>query len=121
MKRTTLPLYLSVLPAFILFTLFIVFPFAEAVRLSFTDWDGMLLESYIGFRNYLEILKDPYFKNSMIVTVLYSIGVVVLQNVMGLVLAVLVDEEFLLTGFPCCLFCLRFSLQLLLDIFSVIF
>ncbi len=99
MKRSTLPLYLSILPAFILFTLFIAFPFIEAIRLSFTDWDGMLHESYIGIKNYLEIAKDPYFRNSLAVTVFYTIVVVLLQNVMGLILAVIVDEGIPLARF----------------------
>lgn len=93
MKRSLVPLYLSVLPAFCLFTLFITFPFIEAIRLSFTDWDGMLRESYVGIKNYLEITKDPYFRNSLVITLVYSLGVVILQNGTGLLLAFIVDER----------------------------
>ncbi len=93
-KTAKLTPYIAVLPAFLIFTLFITVPFLEAFRLSFTDWDGLFFdESYIGFRNYLEMLSNPYFLNSITVTIIYSLGVVVVQNITGLFLALLIDQE----------------------------
>jgi raffinose/stachyose/melibiose transport system permease protein len=50
-------------------------------------------EVYIGLSNYIEMMQDPYFLNSITVTFLYTVGVLVIQNIVGLLLALIVDQK----------------------------
>ncbi len=86
--------YFAILPAFIVFSVFMLMPLIEAFRLSLTDWDGLFFtEQFVGLKNYREMFSDSYFLNSLKVTLFYSLGVVVIQNFLGLLLALIVDQD----------------------------
>jgi len=51
--------YLYVAPALVVFTLFLLAPLAYAVQLSFFEWDGLGLGTWVGLDNYVAVLTDP--------------------------------------------------------------
>jgi len=51
---------LLVLPAFILYTLFMVYPFIASFLYSFTDWMGVGPRHFIGLKNYVRLFTEPY-------------------------------------------------------------
>lgn len=51
--------YLYLAPALVVFTLFLLVPLLHAVWLSFYEWDGLGLGTWVGLRNYQEVLTDP--------------------------------------------------------------
>jgi len=54
--------YFFILPAFILYGLFIIYPFFQSIYLSFTSWNGAdPIKPFIGLQNYLVLSKDPVF------------------------------------------------------------
>ena len=50
--------YLMCLAAVVLFTLFVVLPFAVGVYTSFFKWDGFSDMKFNGLKNYLYVFQD---------------------------------------------------------------
>lgn len=57
--------YLFILPFFVIFIAFGLFPFVYAFRLSFTEWRGIGDPIFIGFSNYSFLLTDKVFWESI--------------------------------------------------------
>jgi sn-glycerol 3-phosphate transport system permease protein len=52
--------YVLVLPALLIFTIFVFIPFFYTVYLSFFDWNMIKpVKNFVGWKNYLHILQDP--------------------------------------------------------------
>ena len=73
----------------VLYSVFYVFSVISGVRYSFTNWDGMSLEyDFIGFKNYIALLKNPNFWGSLKTTICYSVllvtGVILLSLLLAL-------------------------------------
>ncbi|SFF39739.1 multiple sugar transport system permease protein [Paenibacillus algorifonticola] len=84
---------LFILPAFILYTLFVIYPTLNSVNLSFTSWDGVSDHiRYIGFDNFVEMFQSERVYNALKNTLILSITLVVLENILALILAILVDQ-----------------------------
>jgi len=82
--------YLYVLPALVVFGMFIAFPFGFAVWLSFHSWDGFLPVSaapFTGVANYRQAFSDPVFHRALLDTVLFTVVSTVAQMVIAFVLA----------------------------------
>ncbi len=90
--------YVYIGPFLLIFLLFIGFPFIYAFFLSFhrvttlQDVFGGL--EYVGFRNYLFILKDPKFQWALIVTAYYAVLIIPLNIAFSLLLASLMRIPF---------------------------
>ncbi|MDO5677915.1 MAG: sugar ABC transporter permease [Propionibacteriaceae bacterium] len=84
---------LMYVPALVLFAVFLIWPVIQGLSLSFTNWDGMA-PSYvnIGLANYQRLLEDPNFATAMLNTFIFGVGSTIIQQVMGLFLAVLLDR-----------------------------
>lgn len=85
--------FLLIIPGFVIFTIGIIIPMVLAVRYSFTNWDGMAAEkTFIGFDNYIKLLKDPEVKQAWLFTIRFTIGNTILQNIIALLFAVALDS-----------------------------
>lgn len=90
--------YAFVLPALIAIGLVILYPLFSVVVTSFERYH--LLEiltkgpTYIGFANYVEILKDPEFWYSLGITMYFTAACVILTILAGLAVALLLNLEF---------------------------
>ncbi|KKI89847.1 sugar ABC transporter permease [Bacillus sp. SA1-12] len=88
--------YLFIAPALILLCLFSLFPIFVALIISFTDIDLAGLAdwstiSFIGIKNYLDVLSDPIFLKSILNTLFYVIFGVPLVIVCSLGIAILIN------------------------------
>ncbi|XID93259.1 carbohydrate ABC transporter permease [Paenibacillaceae bacterium WGS1546] len=82
-----------ILPAFVLYSLFVMIPTFSSIYLSFTSWDGISDNiRYIGFDNFKEIGESPRVRNALTNTIIVAVSLVLLENVVALVLAILVDQ-----------------------------
>jgi raffinose/stachyose/melibiose transport system permease protein len=82
-------------PALLLMMLFVAYPFFEAVRLSFTKWNGYSQNQiFVGFDNYLKLLHDDNFHQSLKNTIVYGFGSAILQNILGLSFAIFLNSRF---------------------------
>jgi multiple sugar transport system permease protein len=93
-KRKWLPYsVLFILPSFILYTLFVIVPTGSSVYLSFTSWDGISPDiRYIGFDNFVEMWNSERVHNALKNTLILSVVLVILENIVALALAMIVDQ-----------------------------
>lgn len=84
--------YLYLLPAFVVYAAFLLYPLLHAVQLSFYDWDGLTLGTWAGLDNYREIVTDPglrgAFGHALVLMVFYA----VVPLLVGLVLASILNR-----------------------------
>ena len=87
--------YIFILPAFVLFFTFSLYPFIEVFHLSITNWDGISpVKTIVGLANFKDLFLDnpPFWismKNAGYITLL-SLTV---QNTLALFLALLCDRD----------------------------
>lgn len=86
-------------PALLLFALFVVYPFADGIRIAFTNWNGYSRQyGYVGGRNFARLLSDSNVRTAFLNTLLYGFGSTLLQQALGLGAALLLDKKFLGRG-----------------------
>ncbi|HIR32086.1 MAG TPA: sugar ABC transporter permease [Candidatus Faecousia faecavium] len=86
---------LLILPGLAIFAAIILYPFVDAVLMSFTD-RSMIYPDYkwVQFENYQKVFKDPYFTKTLTTTVLFVLGATVLPYVLGMFWAVVLNQGF---------------------------
>jgi multiple sugar transport system permease protein len=82
-----------VLPAVVFFTLFNFYPMADALYLSFTQWDMLTSPKWVGIANYKAIFSNPDFTSSLVVTLQYTVETTVPLILLSLGLALLLDAR----------------------------
>lgn len=92
-NRKTLAGVVFVLPALLVILVFFIWPALLSFRFSFTDWNGINPKfNYVGFNNFVYILKSPQFKQLIYNTVFLIIVYVPVLNIMALLLAILIYD-----------------------------
>jgi raffinose/stachyose/melibiose transport system permease protein len=78
-----------VLPAVLLYTLYVAWPVISTVQASFFDWDGISPDrTFVGLQNYVDLLtRDRGFRSSIVNNTLWSVVVVGTLLVVGFLLA----------------------------------
>lgn len=84
---------LFLLPALLIYTIFVLWPIAKSARYSFYDWNGIgPLEHYQGLENYHRLVDDPVFWQALkhnVIVVGWSLGT---QIPLGIGLAILLTR-----------------------------
>ncbi len=90
--------YLYVLPAFIYMLVFIGYPIVSNFILSFQDVTVSTLISrekpFIGIENYIALFQDEVLIKSIINTFIFSLGCLIVQFIIGFLLALLFYRKF---------------------------
>src|SRR5215204_6446115 len=81
--------FLFLLPALVLVSMFLIWPFLRSSYLSFTNFKGLGTPAWVGLENYRKLLDDPILTQSMKNTLYWVIGSLVLPIGFGLLIAVL--------------------------------
>lgn len=82
------------LPALLAVSFFIIYPFLNGIKISFTNWNGFSQTyKYVGFDQYKRMLTDPATWLIVKNTLLYGLGSTILQNVIGLLYAILLHQS----------------------------
>lgn len=79
------------LPAIALYVLFSLYPLLSSAQLSLTSFRGVGTATWVGLENYVTVFQEPRYRQAVLVTLQYSLIVVVLQNGFGLALATLLN------------------------------
>ena len=83
------------IPALLLFIVFVICPFFKGIYLSFTNWNGYSRSfRMVGFSNYTRMLTDENVHIAFRNTLIYGLGSTIIQNVLGILLAVFLNQEF---------------------------
>lgn len=95
MKKRAKTMNLFYVPALVLFCVFVIYPLGKGIFLSFTNWNGYS-QTYkmVGISNYVRMLTDANVHRAFINTIVYGAGSTVIQNVVGLALALLLNQRF---------------------------
>jgi multiple sugar transport system permease protein len=89
--------YLMLIPTFALFGVVTVYPLIHALELSFHSMNLLkpsLGRNWVGLRNYREMLLNPLFWNALKITLTFAAGTVVLQFLLGMIIALVLNKEF---------------------------
>lgn len=81
-------------PAFLLFTLFFIYPLTKGINMSLSDWDGLSPAKFIGFQNFIDFFTDDRAISDIKTTVLFALISAPLLNIIGLLYALLMNEKF---------------------------
>lgn len=82
-------------PALILFAVFVIYPLIRGVRISFTSWNGYSQHfKFVGLSNYARLFSDSRVLRALTNTLIYGCGSTLLQNVIGLLYAMLLNRKF---------------------------
>lgn len=85
---------LFLLPALILFLLFVIFPIFQSIYYSFFNWKGFgPAVDFVGFKNFTRILTDKVFLTALKNGLLIIIFSLILQLPMALAMAILVGRD----------------------------
>jgi ABC-type sugar transport system permease subunit len=91
--RKELAWLLFLVPALFFYLAFYLVPTLSSSYYSLTDWDGITAH-FIGLENYKEMFGDRMIRTSFTNTILYTVMVTLLQNILGLGAALLLAKAF---------------------------
>ena len=96
-KKTKLNVspYFYLVPCMLVFAVFLFYPFFKTIFLSLFLTDRMgQAKIFVGLQNYIELLTSASFQNSLKVTLIFVVIVVVGGMLLGLIAAVLCNRAF---------------------------
>jgi multiple sugar transport system permease protein len=91
-RRQTLAAMLFLAPAVLVFAVYVLYPIAQSIRLSFYDWDGIAPKEFIGLANYRELLDDDTFYKALANNVIW-LGLFLLAPPLGLAIALFLNQQ----------------------------
>ena len=87
-RAETKAAYVFILPSLIFFILFQAIPIIAVIALTFTKYNLFNTPQFIGFGNYIKLLTDPRFlqslSNTFFITILYVAGLLILGLLIAL-------------------------------------
>jgi len=123
-RKNKIP-YLFISPFFILFAIFMLYPTIYSFYLSFFKWSGAGPKIYVGLRNYMDLLTNRPFKQSLINVVILFFEFVPSMTLLALILASLLNfrylrlrsvfRTFIFLPYVTAIIAVTYSFQMLLD------
>jgi multiple sugar transport system permease protein len=90
-QRNVAP-WLFLLPALLMFAVYVIAPIFQSIAISFTEWDGLGPRKFIGLANYAELAHDPDFRTALVNNVIWLVGFL-LAIPAGLALALFLNQQ----------------------------
>lgn len=94
-RRHYLHAYVFIAPVLVLFGLFRVWPSLQTLHYSFFKVEllkGRL--TFVGLQNFADLVQDEIFRGATFHTLIYAAAIVPIAAAMGMILAVILNEEF---------------------------
>lgn len=86
--------YLYILPLLVLSFALVYYCIIDTAIVSFTDWDGMSDSfQFVGLKNYTKMLADSVFWKSVANNIIFFVGTVFIQALLGFILAVFLKRK----------------------------
>lgn len=94
-KKLSITPYFYLIPCMLVFAVFLFYPFFKTIFLSLFLTDKMgQAKIFVGLQNYMDLLASESFRNSLKVTLIFVVIVVVGGMLLGLIAAVLCNKAF---------------------------
>lgn len=87
--------YMFILPTLIILLSVMVIPVFSSIRLSFFEWSLRDIRNApvpVGLRNFTELFRSEYFRTSIRVTLIFTVSVVVLEMIVGMIMALMLED-----------------------------
>lgn len=97
-RRRSKVAYLYVLPAFVVFAVFLGWPFLQTIQYSFYNWDGLSPATWAGFENYLSVFVDPELRGAFAHALVLMVFYAVVPILLALFLTALISRANALRG-----------------------
>ena len=95
--KKNLSAYLFLIPAGIILLIFFFIPFFQTIQLSFFDYSSDIYKpDFVGFENYLTLIKSPLFLKTILNTFYFLILCVPFLVIFPLFLAILINQKIIL-------------------------
>ncbi len=86
--------FIYVLPNLLMYSLLSIVPIVLGLYYSFTDWNGIGKNyDFVGFHNYIKILKDSRFRKAVLFNVRYAAMLIVCVLLISVILALLLNTR----------------------------
>ena len=82
MRTKSLSYWLFLAPVVFALMLVVIIPLLYGVYYSFTDWNGIQVNNFVGLQHYKELLQDEKFINAMWFTVKFSVVSIIMVNLL---------------------------------------
>jgi len=82
---------LYLLPGLLVYVAFILIPVLQTIILGSMEWSGMGPKKFIGIQNYIELIRDPIFLQSLVNNATLILFIMVFPTVLGLFLASIIE------------------------------
>lgn len=106
------------IPVLFFFGFSIVIPFISGLNIALTDWNGVSREmNFVGLRNFINIFSNADILQPIKNTVVYTLIVTILGNVISLLLALAINRKFRGRTFARIAFFLPTSISVILAVF----
>jgi trehalose/maltose transport system permease protein len=95
-RKRTLYAWIFLLPALVVVAFVALYPLVQTFYLSLTDarLGSSAPVRFVGLRNYLDLAKDQFFADAVLLTVLFTVFTVLAELVLGLIIALVVNSTF---------------------------
>jgi trehalose/maltose transport system permease protein len=96
-RRQTRLAWMMLAPALVVVAAVALYPLGVTIYQSFTNQQflaGLEPTEFVGLRNYRDLLHDTVFRNSIVVTVKFTVITVVFEFVLGMIIALVVNSGF---------------------------
>lgn len=88
--------YVFLAPAALVLLMVLTYPIVESIRLSFFEWQLRAIRqspTFVGLRNYVELFSSANFRQSILVTIRFSLSVVIIELILGTLFALLLEGD----------------------------
>lgn len=86
---------LLILPGLAVFAAVILYPFINAIIMSFTDKSLIYTDfQIVGLENYMSVFQDPYFVKTVVTTVIFVVFSTICPFVLGFIWAIVLNQGF---------------------------
>lgn len=84
--------WVAIFPTFLFLLLITMFPFIYTIIISTFDWYLPTTKSFVGIKNYINVLADIEFLHALRRTIYFTGGCLVLEHFLGLFLAIFLSS-----------------------------
>ncbi|WP_082233280.1 carbohydrate ABC transporter permease [Halobacillus massiliensis] len=93
MKNKSFAFWIFMAPVILGLGIVVVIPFIYGFIYSFTDWNGLRVNNFLGLQNYISLFQEREFLNAVWFTTKFAVVAVILLNIFGLALALIVTRN----------------------------